>query len=172
VEAFSLAVGLRPVGPGALGRDAQCGAGAGPVAAAVAAAVVGEHPAGGHAAGGEPGARPAQHAGGGRAGLVVADLGVGHPAVVIEHDVDEGMSHQRVAMAAAGSPAIGGAVGLALLMAEEAPATTGGDVAQLLHIGVQQLTGGGVLVADRRLVAALVNRSGFSGGSVLPGCPR
>jgi hypothetical protein len=71
------------------------------------------------------------------------DLGVGHPAVVIEHDVDEGVSHQRVAMAAAGSPAIGGAVGLALLPAEEAPAAAGGDVAQLFTSACSSSPGAG-----------------------------
>ena len=44
-------------------------------------------------------------------GLVVMDLGVSQAAVVVEHDVDEGVSHQRVA--AAGPAAIGDAVGLA-----------------------------------------------------------
>jgi len=103
----------------------------------------------------KPGHRAAQHGGGGGAEFVVADLGVGGPAVVIEDDVDVPVSHQWVVVPAAGLAAVAVPVGAALLAAEEAPTAAGGDVAQLLHIGVQQLTGRGVLVAHHRLLAAL-----------------
>ena len=47
------------------------------------------------------------------------------------------------------------AVGLAGLEAEKAPAAAGGNVAQLLHVGVQQVAGRGVLVAHDLALAAL-----------------
>src|SRR3954453_503763 len=122
VEALDLAVGLRPVGPGALGLDAQLGAGGAPGVGAVCRAVVAQHAFDGDAAGGEPGRRPAQHADGGGGGLVVVDLGVGHPAVVIEHGVHERGAQQRPAVAAAGLVGRGGPVTVALLAAHVAPA--------------------------------------------------
>lgn len=54
VEAFDLAVGLRPVGAGAFGVDAELGAGVAPGEGPVGRAVVGEDTFDGDAAGGEP----------------------------------------------------------------------------------------------------------------------
>jgi hypothetical protein len=55
---------------------------------------------------------------------------------------------------AAGPAAVAVPVGLALLPAEEPPATAGGDVAKLLHVNVQQIAGCGVLVAHDLVLAA------------------
>jgi hypothetical protein len=87
VEAFDLAVGLWPVGPGPLRGDAEFGAGVAPQVAAVGAAVVGQDPLDGDAAVGEPGDRVAQHGRGGGRGLVVVGLDVGDPGVVVDHGV-------------------------------------------------------------------------------------
>jgi hypothetical protein len=73
---------------------------------------------------------------------------MGEPAVVVEGDVDEAVARERVVVLAAGSATFSGAVQTALLAAEEPPATTVGDVAQLLHVDVQQVSGRGVFVAD------------------------
>ena len=60
VEAFDLAVGLRPVGAGAAMADAGGQPGASEVGAAVARTVVGEHGPDADAALGEPAARAAR----------------------------------------------------------------------------------------------------------------
>ena len=65
MEALDLAVGLGPVGPGALGGDAEAGAGAQPKAGAVAGAVVAQDALDGDPGGGVPGVRAGQECGGG-----------------------------------------------------------------------------------------------------------
>jgi hypothetical protein len=100
VQPLDLAVGLGPVGAGALGGDAQLLAGLAPSVAAVAAAVVGQDPLDGDATGGEPGLGSGEEPDRGLAGLVRVDLGVGQPGVVIDGGVDEPMTLQRGVMAA------------------------------------------------------------------------
>ena len=107
-----------------------------------------------HAAVGEPGHGVAEHGGGGLAGLVVVDLGVGDAGVVVEDGVDERGPDQRVPerlVALAG--AVGGdrAVLAALGPADVAPAAAVGDVAELLDVDVDQRAGVVVLVAADRL---------------------
>jgi hypothetical protein len=77
VEAFDLAVGLGPVGPGLLRLDAEFGAGVAPGAGFVGWSVVAQHAFDGDAAGGEPSGGIAQDFDGGRGLLVIVDLGVG-----------------------------------------------------------------------------------------------
>src|SRR5688572_28437243 len=157
MEAFDLAVGLRPVGPGALGLDTQLGAGVAPGVGAVGRAVVGQHPLHGDAAGGEPGHRPAQHADGGGSGLVVVDLGLGDPAVVVEHGVHERGADLGVVVRVARLAGGGGPILVALGAADVAPAAAVGDVAQLLDVDVQHRAGGVVLVAADRLAGGPVD---------------
>jgi hypothetical protein len=71
--------------------------------------------------------------------------------VVIEHGVHERSPDLRVVVAVAGLARGGGAVAFTLDAPDEAPATTVGDVAQLLHIHVEQVPGGRVFVAADRL---------------------
>ena len=87
VEAFDLAVGLGPVGPGLLHGDAELVAGGVPVAGAVAASVVGQDSFDADTALGIPGHGPGQDAGRGLGGLVVVDFGVSDAGVVVDHGV-------------------------------------------------------------------------------------
>ena len=100
-----------------------------------------------YAAGGEPGHGPAQHGDRGGGGLIVVDLGVGDAGVVIDGGV-----HERSADLRAGCRrACRCAVAVALSAAEVTPAAAVGDVAELLHIDVQQCAGMIVFVAADRL---------------------
>src|SRR5215468_10150681 len=87
VVALDFAVGLGPVGAGALVGDAQVVAGGGPVSGSVAGAVVAEDALDGDPGGGVPGVRAAQERGGGFLALVGQDLGVGQPGVIVERGV-------------------------------------------------------------------------------------
>jgi hypothetical protein len=64
-------------------------------------------------------------------------LGVGDPGVVIDDGVHERVTHLRVVVLVAGL--VGGRrpVPVALLAADESPAAAG-DVAELLHVDVDQ----------------------------------
>ena len=64
------------------------------------------------------------------------DLGVGDAAVVVDHRVDERCAHQDVTVRGVRCVWGPGAVPLALLASHVAPATTVGDVPELLHIDV------------------------------------
>lgn len=151
VEAFDLPVGLRPIGPGALVPDAELVAGVSPQVRAVRAAVVGQDPLNGHPACVEPLDGPNEDRGGGEGGFVVVDLGVGDAGMVVDDGVDVGLAHQRVAVLVLGLARGGGAVLLALLPADVAPAAAVGDVAELLHVDVQHRPGVVVLVAADQL---------------------
>jgi hypothetical protein len=72
-EAFDLAVGLRPVGAGALVRDAQRGAGIAPGVGLVGRAVVGQDAFDGDPAFGEPGDRALEDGDGGDRLLIGAN---------------------------------------------------------------------------------------------------
>jgi hypothetical protein len=74
--------------------------------------------------------------------------------VVVEDDVDEPVSHHRVMTAAAGLSAVAVPVTGAPAQGRES-ASRRLDAAQLLHNGVQQLAGRGVLVAGHEPLAAL-----------------
>ncbi|OJG05002.1 hypothetical protein BG618_03878 [Pseudonocardia autotrophica] len=156
MEPFDLSVGLWAVGTGAFRGDPQRVAGVAPGVGAVGRAVVGQDSAGGDPAGGEPGHRAAQHSDRGGGGLVVVDLGVGQAGVVVEHGVHERRAHLRLVVGVAKFPRGRGPVAVSLGAPDIAPAAAVGDVAQLLHIHVQQIPGGGVFVAAHR----------FSGGAV------
>ena len=89
------------------------------------------------------------------------DLGVGDAGMVVDDGVDVGLAHQRVAVLVLGLARGGGAVLLALLAADVAPASTVGDVAELLHVDVEHRAG----------VVVLVAADGLPGGAVDVGEP-
>src|SRR5690625_6376032 len=123
-------------------RRTQIGQGLVDVAAvAVGEGVVGHHSFDpGDAHGGEVGRRPPQEAGAGLGGLVVVDLAVGQAGVVIDHGGDVVIADALLAVGVARGAAVG------------APPAAVGDLAQLLHIHVDQLPGPGTLIAhgDRK----------------------
>ena len=92
VEAFDLAVGMRPVGAGAAMADAGGQAGASEVGAAVARTVVGEHDPDADAALGEPAARALPERDRGDRALVGQNLAVGDTGVVVDGGVDVGVT--------------------------------------------------------------------------------
>ena len=161
MEAFDLAVGLWPVGPGAGVLDGELGAHVTPQVRDVGRAVVGQHPLDDDAALSEPGHRVAQDGGGGGGGLVVVDLGVGDPGVVIDHGVHERGPHLRVVVHASWLARGRGPVAATLPASDVAPPAAVGDVAQLLDVHVQHRPGVVVLVAAHR----------FTGGPVHMGQP-
>jgi hypothetical protein len=61
--------------------------------------------------------------------------------VVIENDVGEPVAHQRLLVAVASAATVEKPVGPAGLSAQLATAAAGGDVAQLVDVGVQQIAG-------------------------------
>jgi hypothetical protein len=79
-------------------------------AAAVAAAVFDDHPADGHATVANHATARRSTAVGDDAEFVVVDLDVGQSAMVVEHDVDRAVAHQRVVVVAAGPAAVGAAI--------------------------------------------------------------
>jgi hypothetical protein len=139
VEAFDLAVGLGPVGAGAFVGDVGVGERAGPVTGAIAGAVVGQCSFDVDAVGGEPGVRSFPERCGGRALLVVEDLGVGETGAVIERSV-------QVAVAGAGSFG-----GWCVASAVDLPTTPFGDPTELFDIDVDQLARPIALIALRLL---------------------
>jgi len=153
VEAFDLAVGLGSIGPCAFGSDTELEAGCCPAAAAVAGTVVRQHSFDAHAAGGEPVDRMTQDGDGGGRGLVVVDLGVGQPGVVIQDGVDVGGADQRAVILVPAGADRSGPVAFALGSAQVAPTPTVGDVAELLHIDVDQRPGMVVFVTAHRLAS-------------------
>ena len=161
VEAFDLAVSLRPVRPGELRADRQCFAGVAPQVGPVGAAIVGQDPLDGDATVGEPVHGPVQDTDCSHGGLVVVDLGVGNAGVVVDNRVDEGVPEFRVVPLAFGLVRGGSAVLLPLTAADVAPTTPVGDVPELLHIDVDERPGVVVLVAADR----------FAGGAVDVGEP-
>src|SRR5215469_4189353 len=124
VVSLDFAVGLRPVGAGALGRDVQLGAGGGPVPGAVAGAVVADDAFDGDAECGVPGVRAGEERGGGVLALVGQDLGVGEPGMVVQRGVQVAVAQDRGAAWAGAVP-----VAVAGGLAEDAPAAAVGDVA-------------------------------------------
>src|SRR5690606_5407738 len=106
------------------------------VAVAVGEGVVGHHSLDpGDAHGGEVDSCPPQEPGAGLGPFVGVDLAVGPAGVVIDHGVDVVIANAPAAVAVARGAAVG------------APAAAVGDLAQLLHIHVDQLPGPGPLVA-------------------------
>src|SRR5690606_30047353 len=107
-------------------------------AVAVGEGVVGHHPLdAGDAHGGEVGRCPAQEPRAGLGLLIVVDLAVGQAGVVIDHGVDVVIADTPGLVL--GRVGRGAAVG--------APPAAVGDLAQLLHIHVDQLPGPGPLIA-------------------------
>src|ERR1700722_5811057 len=156
VEPFDFAVGLGPVGAGALVGDAQVRAGSGPVAGAVAATVVGEDALDGDPGGGVPGGGAGQERGRGFLALVGEDLGIGEPGVVVQDGVQIAVAQLGVAVAVAAGAGSRGPVLLALCAPGGAPATAVGDVAELLDVSVDELAGAVALVAADRDARAAV----------------
>ncbi len=74
------------------------------------------------------------------------DLGVGDTGMVVNDGMDVGLAHQRVPVLVLLLVRGGGAVLLALLSADVAPAPAVGNVAQLLHIDMQHRPGMVMLV--------------------------
>lgn len=146
-EPLDLPNGLRAIRPDALVLDAQLRAGVSPQVRLVGAAIARQDPLNRDAARVEPLDRPDQHGGGGDGGFVIMDLGVGDTGVVIDDGMDVGLAYERVPPLVARLVRCVGAVLLALLLADVAPAPAVGDVAKLLHIDVQHGTGVVVLVA-------------------------
>ena len=136
VEAFDLAVGLRPVGAGEFAGRAEFGQGLAPGdALAVGPGVVGQHALDpGDAEGGEEGRCPAQEVCAGGGLLVGVDLAVGEAGVVVDCGVDVVEAH-----AASGGPA-----GLA---AQDPMAAAVRDPAEFLDVDVDQFAGPVAFVA-------------------------
>src|SRR5690625_3654297 len=130
-------------------RRTQIGQGLVEVAAvAVGEGVVGHHPPdAGDAHGGEVDSCPAQEPGAGLGPFVVVDLAVGQAGVVIDHGVDVVIADALLAVAVARGAAVG------------APPAAVGDLAQLLHIHVDQLLGPASFVA---------HGGGLGGADLLP----
>jgi len=97
--------------------------------------VVGHDPLDAHAEAGEPGGGTGEEAGAGRAALVGQELGVGEAGGVVDRDM-------QVFPADPARPVAAAVAGDAVAEA--------GDLAELLAVEVEQLAGGGALVADRR----------------------
>ena len=157
MEPLNLAVGLRAVWPGLLHGDAEIGAGVTPEVGFVAAAVVAEHALDGDATLGEPGNRVLEHVGRGFLGLVVAGLDVGDAGVVVDHRVQVAGPHQCTAVLVARLARCRCTVLVALLAPDVAPAPAVGDLADLLHIHVDQVAGFLVLVAADGLTGCAVD---------------
>ena len=85
------------------------------------------------------------------------DLGVSQAGVVIDHGVDERVSHQRIPCFAAGFVGGGDPVAVAVGTAHVAPPAAIGDVAQLLHIDMDQAAGVVMLVAAHRFTGGPVH---------------
>src|SRR5215831_16409548 len=157
VVALDLAVGLGPVGAGALGGDAELGAGGGPEPGSVAGAVVAEDALDGDPGGGVPGVCAGQERGGGVLALIAQDLGIGQAGAVVQGGVQVTVADDGVAVA--GAPGRGGgglAVAPARLAAVDAPAAAVGDVDELFDVDVDQFAGAGPLVAADAPPAAAV----------------
>ena len=145
VEAFDLAVGLRPAGAGQLAGRAEVGQGLAPgEALAVGPGVVGQDALDAvDARRSEEGRGTAEEGGAGGGLLVRLDLAVGQAGVVVDGGVDEVEAH-----AAAGGPAG--------LPAQDLVATAVGDPAQLLDVHVDQFAGPVALVAADQLTGGPV----------------
>ena len=145
VEAFDLAVGLRPVDAGELAVRAEVGQGLLPGEAfAVGPGVVGQDPLDAvDAAGGEEGRGPAQEGCAGGGLLVGVDLAVGQAGMVIDGGVDVVEAH-AVAPGAAG------------LAAQDLVSAAVGDAAEFLDVDVDQFTGPVAFVAADELSGGAV----------------
>jgi hypothetical protein len=128
------AVGLGPIGAGALVGVAAGGQGRADQAAGVATGVVGQHPLELDAVSGVEGLGSAQEAGAGQGVLISQDLGVGQPGGVVNRRVD-------VVVADPPTPRRPGTA------AVDAVAATIRDAPQLLDVDMDQLTGSGTLIA-------------------------
>ncbi len=134
VEALDLAVGLGSIRPGPLVGQVQLGADLAPQLRAITATVVGQDAFNAHSAGGEPCHGALEHTDGGQGCFIVVDLGVGHPAVVVDDGVAESVSKQLVTVAAAFGARSVLAVLAVLSASDVSPAATDGDVSQLLDV--------------------------------------
>jgi hypothetical protein len=138
VEAFDFAVGL-----GAAGADVAVLDGAErlvELTEAVGPGVVGEHSRHGDAVVGKEGRRPAPERGAGVGPFVGERLAEGQAGVGVDGGVDVGVADSASALFA---PAGGGS-------AVDLVTATGWDLAQLLHVDVDQLAGTGSFIAADR----------------------
>lgn len=144
VEAFDLAVGLRPVGADLLVGDAGRGQGLGEQLGLVAGAVIGQDAIDGDALVREERVRPFPESDGGVLAFVGQDFAVGQAGVVVDGGVDVAVADRG----GAASALVGGglAVAVAGCAADDAPAAVG-DVAELLDVDVDQLARSGSFVA-------------------------
>src|SRR5690606_28612780 len=133
VESLDFSVGLRPIGSGAFGCDVQFGAGITPGVGPIRRSVVGQNALHNDSVFGEPRRGPLQHADRRGGFLIGADLGVGHPGVVVDDGVYERDSDLGpVAVAAfTGASGSGAGVGFAVRSAEELVPAAIGDVGEL-----------------------------------------
>ncbi len=146
-EALRLAVGLGPVGPGALVRDRLAQRG-GEGVGAVARAVVGHQPLNRDPMRREEGDRALEEADRGLLPLVGQDLGVGEAGGVVDADVDAFVA----GAAAANTVGVGPRLGAKRALAPEDPvAGPAVDPAQLLDVDVDQLACPPLLIAADRL---------------------
>jgi len=145
-EALGFAVGLRPVGAGAVVADAELAAGERVDLGHVAGAVVGEDRLDGYAVAGKEHARSVQEGGRGCGFLIVEDLGVGESAVVVDGDVDV-----LPADGAAKPTAVIAAAPVEVLAAEHMFASAALDPAELLDVDVYELARPRALVTHRLL---------------------
>ena len=133
-EAFRLAVGLGPIGPGAELSDVEVAAGVLEGVGDVATAVVGHDPLGPDAVAPEPAKRPTQERHGGLSAFVGQHFDVGESTVVIDADVSELPASTAVA---------------ALTIAGDAMSNPA-EAPEFLGVEVQELARPIALVADHR----------------------
>ncbi len=133
VEALHFSIGLGPVGAAVAVLDGPQGLVE--EGSPVAKGVVGEHPLDHDALGGEPGLGPAPEGGCRPSLLVGQDLGVGQARVVVDGGVQVGVPDPDPSVFAGA------------LASVDPMATPGWDLAQFLHVDVDQLTRAFPLVA-------------------------
>ncbi len=142
MEPFDLAVGLWPVGAGSLVSDTELSACRSPSVGLIGRAVVGEYALNGDAVIGEPRHCASQDADRGLGLLIVVNLRIGDSRVIVDDGVDVRVAEQRVTLFSSASVLIGrSSVLAALLAANVPPASTERDVAELLHVDMDQRTG-------------------------------
>lgn len=109
MEAFDLAVGLRPVGPSPLVDGAACSQRSSKDAGAVVEAVVAQTADDANTAAGEPGRCPGLEVRGAPALLIGKDLGVGQAGLVVQDGVQVAVAtaalHVRTGLLAVNVPA-------------------------------------------------------------------
>lgn len=159
MEPLDLPVRLRPIRARPFVCDAQPNAGIAPGERSVGRPVVRQHALDSDAALGEPGDRALENTDRGDRPLIGADLGVCDAGVVVDDGVDVSGADVRlvtgVTLARPFRRSL--AVPVALLLADESPAASVGDVAELRHVDMDQRSRIGVLVTPERLAGDAVD---------------